>query len=434
MSRNCIIQGMFIESSYPLGFRQDDAKNLGQYLKNRHSVMLIGMRRVGISNFLRFFLYHKGITKTYINDGKKHLFIPVDLNDLVERELFPFWILTLKRITDAVEKSDVDEKVKKQINLLFLDGMQSQDLFLTIDSVRRALMQLVERNILPTLFFLRFDRITDAATPAFFNNLEGLKDATHDKLMYVFTSLRDLHTLSPNAFTKTAMPILSHTIYVKPAERKDIETIFTSYNDRYNLKLTTKEKGSLYSIVDGYVQYLQLSLIALHEGKIATKNMLKSLLADERISLQSEELWDSLTDYEQSVLLKIVQKAPLAPEEKEKADYLFDTGFVSENMHIFSPLFAHYVTGREKLIAKNHIVEFTKKESSLFTFLKGNINEVCERESIIEAVWPEVEALGVSDWAIDRLVARVRSKLKAQKGNYEVQTVKTRGYKLVNTR
>lgn len=67
----------------------------------------------------------------------------------------------------------------------------------------------------------------------------------------------------------------------------------------------------------------------------------------------------------------------------------------------------------------------------MFTYLKDHSNEICERERIIENVWPEVEALGVTDWAIDRLVARVRNKLKAQGSKFEIQTIKTRGYKLV---
>lgn len=427
-----------IETSYPLDFRIEDTKKLGLHLRDRHSVMLIGMRRVGISNFLRFFLNHEDIVKIYINDGKKHLFITVDLNDMVEREVFPFWILTLKRIADSVARSGLDSKVKKQVELLFLDSIQSQDLFLTIDSVRRALIFLVEHQILPTLFFLRFDRIKDAATPVFFDNLEGLKEATHQKLAYVFTSYRDLHGLSPHAFTKNVLPIFSHNIYIKPAKRQDIEIIFKSYNDRYNLKLTAQQKNWLFDIVDGYVQYLQLALIVLHEGKAKIESkgdMLASLLTDERISLQSEELWESLTQIEQQALLAIAQGAKPSSVEEEKGQYLWATGLVLEKDHttMFSPLFNHCVVQREKIVSKNHVIEFTKKENALFNFLKGSINEICERDTIIKSVWPETEELGVSDWAIDRLVARVRSKLKEQKSHYEIQTIKTRGYKLIHT-
>ena len=100
---------------------------------------------------------------------------------------------------------------------------------------------------------------------------------------------------------------------------------------------------------------------------------------------------------------------------------------------VFSPLFEHYIKQVEKRALNNSdgTIEFTKKENLLFNFLKDSINLVCEREQIVEKVWPEVEALGVSDWAIDRLIARVRNKLKLQKSQFEVQTVRTRGYKLV---
>src|SRR5579864_7260376 len=109
-----------IESHYPITFRENEAKQLGLHLKHRHCVNLIGMKRVGISNFLRFFLYHKDIPGTYIGDNNNHLFIPVDLNDLVEREIYPFWTLTLKRIVDASEKSNLPQEVKNKINNLFL--------------------------------------------------------------------------------------------------------------------------------------------------------------------------------------------------------------------------------------------------------------------------------------------------------------------------
>ena len=148
-----------IEAFYPVSFRQKDAVTLGQHLKNRNSVVLMGMKRVGISNFLRFFLDHKEIAKTYIADGNSHLFIPVDLNDLVEREVFPFWILTLKRIVDAVESSGLKQATKEYVERLFLDSMQSKDTFLTIENVKKSLIKITDEKILPTVFFIRFDRL-----------------------------------------------------------------------------------------------------------------------------------------------------------------------------------------------------------------------------------------------------------------------------------
>ncbi|MEK7119030.1 MAG: helix-turn-helix domain-containing protein, partial [Patescibacteria group bacterium] len=114
------------------------------------------------------------------------------------------------------------------------------------------------------------------------------------------------------------------------------------------------------------------------------------------------------------------------------ASYLWNTGIVVDadgKQSIFSPLFSQYL-GTLTAVSGNG--EFTKKEHLLFTFLQSHAGDLCERDAIIEAVWPESKDMGVSDWAIDRLVARVRGKLKTQGNSYEIVTVKTRGYKLIN--
>src|SRR3989344_6223161 len=154
-------------------------------IKNCQSVVLIGMKRVGISNFLRFFIYNPDITSTYIKDDQKHLFIPVDLNDLIEREFYPFWVLTLKRIADSVESSNLDKGLKKEIEALFIDSIQSKDLFLLVEAVRKSLTKIIAAGVLPTIFFIRFDRLRNVATTEFLYNLEGLRSSSNNKLSFV---------------------------------------------------------------------------------------------------------------------------------------------------------------------------------------------------------------------------------------------------------
>jgi DNA-binding winged helix-turn-helix (wHTH) protein len=428
-----------IESLYPISFRRDDVVKLGLHLKNRNSVVLIGMKRVGISNFLRFFLNHRDIAKKYIADGFSHLFIPVDLNDLVEREVFPFWILTLKRIYDAVEGSALNKQTKKYIERLFLDSMQSKDAFLTIESVKKSLAKITQENVLATIFFIRFDRLKEVITPELFGNLQGLKDAANRKASFVFTSFRGLTDLAPHVFTKSSVALFARNMYIKPAEEKDTKIIFDTYKARYKLVFFPTLEPSLFEIVDGYVQYLQLALISFHESGKVFKNkqeIIDFLSRDERIMLQSEELWENLNNAEQSVLLKIEKGNRVASEERKAASYLWDSGFVIENEEktiVFSPLFSHYLKQRQIVKEISANFDLSKKEHLLFTYLESKMGAICEREEIIQAVWSEVEEFGVSDWAIDRLVARLRVKLKSQNAKFEIQTVKTRGYKMVES-
>lgn len=430
-----------IEVTYPISFREEDARVLGEHLRHRHSVDLIGMKRVGISNFLRFFLYRPEIVSTYISTEQKHLFIPVDLNDLVEREIYPFWSLTLKRIVDVVNVSHLPGMTKRKIEQLFESSIQSQDLFLMIDSVRQALIEVMSQSVVITLFFLRFDRMREVVTPQFFDNLQGLKDATHQKLAYVFTSFRSLDKLSPTAFPKASLSVFSHQLYMKPASSEDTQIIYEMYKKRYQLQPSADVEEELFLLVDGYVQYLQLALIVLNEKKTAIpqkQELFQALLSDERILLQSEELWESLEREEKDALLKVSREESLPEDAKAKASYLWDTGFVKGSggkWELFSPLFAEFLSKKDDTdVQSGSAVHFSKKEHLLYTLLEGSVDQICEREKIVETVWPEYRELGVSDWAIDRLVARVRAKLKQQKSQYEIVTIRTRGYKLTFTR
>lgn len=426
-----------IEQTYPENFRSDLAQELSEHISKRRSVVFAGMRRVGISNFLRFFLHHKKL-RTKLSKDSKHLYIAVDLNDLIERTLPSFWVLTLKRILDAVEPSDFNHKIKKYIENLFLDGIQSKNTFLLIENIKKALNKIISEDVYPTIFFIRFDRISESASAEFFANLEGVKDSTHNKLSFVFTTSRGLNAVSPKVFSHTSLSLAESNIFLKPASETDSKIVCDAYLNTYNLQIPISMESELIKLTGGYIQYLQLALISLNEPEVEInkiKDLQVFLTNDERIQLQSEELWEDLTGPEKQTLLKVLNKQTVNEAELKVSRYLLDSGFILKpkgNYIIFSQIFENFLKSKngkgEGDIGK---IELSKKEHLLFSYLKQNLDQVCERESIIEAVWPEEEVLGVSDWAIDRLVARLRKKIK-EEGEFEIVTIKTRGFKLIS--
>src|SRR3990167_2687491 len=449
-----------IETKYPLSFRKKEAKELGEYLKLRHSVELVGTKRVGISDFLRFFLYRRGTRQKYIDRREFHLFISVDLNDLVELEIFPFWILTFKRLNDAVQTAAVSEKLKREINLLFLDSIQERDTFLTLENIRQALVKIVKAKIIPTIFLLRFDRIIDACDSQFFSNLEGLIDASARKLAYVFTGFRKIDVTVSAQFSRNFLHVFQNIIYIRPANFRDTKVVFDAFKKRYKISPKKKLEKRLIDLSGGHIQYLHLAIIILQaemkRKKIDEGEIFGAISKDERINLQSEEIWESLKIGEQKVLLKVYKGENFSVQEQNDAQYLWETGIVRlrdikrgpsslailrlkdkrgpslsiGKPEIFSPLFENYLDREIEKKQQTSGADFTKKEKMLYEHLRQHLDRVCEREKIIEAVWPESEELGVSDWTIDRLVARLREKLKNQKSKYQIVTVKTRGFKL----
>lgn len=218
---------------------------------------------------------------------------------------------------------------------------------------------------------------------------------------------------------------------------EDSKIVFATFAQKYQIQLPEKLIEKIIVLTGGHVQYLQFALFVLHElGEKQIEEKEETLLDlishDERIALQSEELWESLTEEEKTILLKCMDKKTVTPEEKETASYLWDSGFLTEKDTLFSPLFEDYVFQKQQVgQTDTSFIELSKKEHLLLELLKEKPNEITEREDIVEQVWPEYKEYGVSDWSIDRLVARLRGKLKQQKASFEIQTIRTRGYKLL---
>lgn len=67
---------------------------------------------------------------------------------------------------------------------------------------------------------------------------------------------------------------------------------------------------------------------------------------------------------------------------------------------------------------------------SLLQLLYARANQICTRDEIAAAVWPEVHG-GVSDEAIDALIKRVRARLgEVQNGQRYLETLRGRGIRL----
>jgi pSer/pThr/pTyr-binding forkhead associated (FHA) protein len=75
-------------------------------------------------------------------------------------------------------------------------------------------------------------------------------------------------------------------------------------------------------------------------------------------------------------------------------------------------------------------LELAPKEFALLAMLYEKAGEVCEKDDISRSVWPEYSGL-VSDYNIEALVSRLRSKLEhGGAGADAIVTVKKRGYRM----
>lgn len=89
--------------------------------------------------------------------------------------------------------------------------------------------------------------------------------------------------------------------------------------------------------------------------------------------------------------------------------------------------------GKKEVLIDGEQKKLSKKEYELLLFLYKNAGNVCSRDEIIEAVWPESrDSSAISDATIDQLIHRLREKVEPEPANpTRIISKKAFGYILV---
>lgn len=88
---------------------------------------------------------------------------------------------------------------------------------------------------------------------------------------------------------------------------------------------------------------------------------------------------------------------------------------------------------KKEVIIDGEDKKLSRKEYELLLFLYKNAGNVCSRDEIIEAVWPESkDSSAISDATIDQLIHRLRSRVEPEPANpSRIISKKSFGYILV---
>jgi len=99
-------------------------------------------------------------------------------------------------------------------------------------------------------------------------------------------------------------------------------------------------------------------------------------------------------------------------------------------------LFKHYVLN---YLNKNVDLDIDEIKSNLsgnealvYEYLINNLGEVVSKEDIAYVLWKDEWEDKFSEWAIDKLISRIRKKIKDVEGAKEIKTIKGKGYTLLN--
>jgi hypothetical protein len=226
------------------------------------------------------------------------------------------------------------------------------------------------------------------STRILFNNLRALRDAHKFQLTFVTASRRPL---PPD--TEFAELIHAHTIWLGCLSDSDARWNVARYGQRKGLTWSDAAADSLIRLSRGYPSLLRAVCEAY-----ADKPNLDSVAAHPAVQNRVAEFWADSPSHDELRLSGLADH-PILTAGHAPA---FDTS------------------------------QLTAKEHALLNYFIAHPDDVCEKDDLIRAVWPEdkVFTKGVRDDSLAQLVRRLREKIEPNPAEPKhIHTVPGRGYR-----
>lgn len=373
----------FKEKELGSDFAKEKLADFKKLIFSGRSFVVLSMPGVGVSYFLRF-----------LSMQDFAHFVYIDLYSLPTLNQHEFYRMFLRETGgDPANKSD---------GQVFIE---TKEILKNLAATEKVVV-----------IFSRFDQLKNAFDANFLSNLHSLTTIQSGKIVLIFTSIKPLYEIAPEALMGGNLNFYSENLYFKPYSQKDLRKLLTIEPPRSTAKDVLDK---LIYLSGGHNQFLQI---------LRRSQKQQNLLLDQFVKLQLKELIDYL-NYSQR---KQLQKIALGKSLNEANDYLLGIGIVitskfqlpSSNFQIFTPLLAQY-------IKENIQVKLPVKEAKLFRLLRNNMGKTVSKDELFTQVWGEnAEA---TDWALDALIYRLRKHPFMRTNNYIIESHKKVGYTLIQT-
>lgn len=170
----------------------------------------------------------------------------------------------------------------------------------------------------------------------------------------------------------------------------------------------------------GLVKSLYLHLKSHSDAKLS----LKQIFTEEAVLYRLQTLAQDLPLEKISLLLS-GKYPPL--DQAFFAKY----GYLNSKNAIFTPLLREFVEMSEMLPASQFQYALTAKELLVFQEARKSLNNYISRDALAFILWKDKWEEMYSDWAIDQIVHRIKSKLKDNSSPFQLETKKGVGIRLV---
>lgn len=437
-----------ISDRYTLAYRATESRQVMGWLKAGQSGCLIGVRGVGTSNFLAF-LRREDVRQHYLGQGYVNvIFVLIDPLALTEQTEVAVYSLLLDRLLGQLGPAGVDTAIVAEITGL-------EDSFPVQRLIERNLANLCHQPSQRVVFlFDEFDTIFQNLSPSLFRYLRAIRDNHKDQISYIVTIVNDLASLRADlTLVEHFYRLVSRNVCdLRPYIEADARQMINYLSSRRSLELGESDITRLIELSGGHAGLIKSTLSLLWNNQEQALDEITPHLSQEpTIQAECGKVWTSLLTQEQAALQILLAgeqlDLPVLQRLKRKG-LLRNSG---SEMMMFSPLFSDFVRlqanpSRENIIVisrsprrvqfgEQRIDTLTELEFEALSYLYGHRGRVCTKDELIQHIYGQrYNRLngGVSDAALQTLIARLRSKIEPSRDQPRfIATVKGEGYRFV---
>lgn len=453
--------GQPIQISLPLIYRREYAQRIFFVLRAGDSCSIVGVSGTAKSNLFRHLL-NLEVQQHYLGDAwQSHLFLPVDshaLGELSERAMYD---LLLERLTAEIREPGVSDDLVARVGQLHEQALPSTDPLAWQRTFTKAVRAVMNADATRHLVFLfdQFDEVYGTLNPRFFAKLRAIRDEYKYRVSYITFTRDELPRLRQGPECEELYELLSpNVIGLGPYNHDDSWILLRRVAGRYGLTPDPALGDRLIAFTSGHPGLLKAAYMATMRGSPTLPETdpeaIQTLLDKADVRTECLKLWGSIGEDEREALSDIAGGFQLLESERDELQLLKLKGLVTEAENgaagIFCHLFRTFVADLAPAKAKDLKLdkrssrvwvegkaveeELTPLEFALLCYLYDRCGEVCTRDEIIYALYPD-EAIdpnaAIQDSRVDTLIGRLREKIEPERSRPRyIITVRGRGYKL----
>lgn len=443
-------------AGFPVTYRAEQVVAIMKWLVAEESGVVIGGSGSGKSNLAGFLASRPDAIAPHTSRPDRYCFLHLDINSLPALTVPLFYRGMVQTLLDASEH--LNGEVQQSMKQLVQSPVAWDDSFAVLTLLRKMHYLLVRQAGKKAVWLLdRFDEACRRFDAQTLNSLRSLRDQFKGELSYVVFTRHPLARLrDPSEIDEFHEIVARNTCWVGPMVERDSRWIARQMAERLQTSFSEADVKQLITVSGGLPAFMKLGCLALAEGRLEQGQpdqvWVKQLLAQRDFQRNCQEMWDDLDTEEQNVLLALSSGANETMLEADVVVYLEQVGLLirlgtEAAPTFFSPILAAFVAqqhgttaGTIELHPKTRAVfrggiplniELTAHEDRLLSFFLEHPGEVCEKDTLMRAVWPNEQVIeGIRDDRLAQLIKRLRDKIEPDPAYPAyIQAVRGRGYR-----